>query len=318
MATVAARIHTYLKGLEVSGLLYCRSDLAGTWGVAFPPFESCAMFHLVTEGKMWLEDRWMEAGDFVLMPRGQGHAIRSQPGAPARSIFEHDRLILNPRCEVLRTPGEGPETKLMCGVVRLDHPGARHLLEALPAVIHLRAAEAPALSRLMELIAEEARFEGSGSFSVLTKLADVLIVQSIRYWLETATCEDLQGRLGALSDDRICQALDLMHQAPGRPWTLSSLASEVAMSRASFAQRFTELVGEPAMTYLTHWRMDLAAKRLTTDPTPIASLAFDLGYESETSFSQAFKRIKGLSPGAYRKQAKSGGDSLATTRESAS
>jgi len=303
---VVDRLQTYLQALEVSGVLYCRSELFGEWGVEFPEMESWAMFHLVTEGRMWLEagdeGRWVEAGDFVLLPRGAGHTIKSGREAGSKSLFAHDRTVLNERCEILRVDGEGERVLLMCGVVRLDHPGARRLVGALPPVVHLRTGDSDSLAGLVGMIAAEAPLEGPGSFSVLTKLADVLIIQALRHWLGQGVHE---GWLGALGDERIGKALEVMHSEPGRAWSVEALASEVAMSRAAFSHRFTMLVGETAMAYLTRWRMDLAAKRLSGEAVTVGSLAFELGYESETSFSQAFKRTMGVSPGAYRKRARS-------------
>jgi AraC-like DNA-binding protein len=304
----ANRIQTYLQALEVSGTFYCRSDLHGPWGIDFPAFESSAMFHLVTEGRMWLEaegpkGRWIEAGDFVLMPLGNGHTIRSEPAAPSKSLFAHERVLLSPRCEVLRTSGDGASTMLMCGVVQLEHPGARRLIASLPSVVHIRGVDSQPLRMLIELIAREAQADGPGSFSVLTKLADVLIIQSIRHWLENEPSSG--GWLVALTDDRIGKALEAIHQAPEQPWTVEMLADQAAMSRAAFSNRFTSLVGETVIAYLTRWRMDLAARRLGAENVTIGRLAFELGYESETSFSLAFKRVTGMAPGAYRKRARS-------------
>jgi AraC-like DNA-binding protein len=132
---------------------------------------------------------------------------------------------------------------------------------------------------------------------VITRLADVLVIQAIRTWLESAP---RTGWLGALADPQIGRAIALVHRAPERDWSVAALAAEVAMSRSAFAARFTALVGEPAMAYVTRWRMHLALERLTGGQT-VARIAGDLGYRSEAAFSRAFTRVVGESPSAARR-----------------
>jgi AraC-like DNA-binding protein len=135
---------------------------------------------------------------------------------------------------------------------------------------------------------------------VITRLADVLVIQAIRSWIEQDPAAQT-GWLGALRDQQIGRALTLIHHDPARPWTVASLAHEVAMSRSAFAARFTELVGEPPMHYLARWRMSVALNWLKTDGAALGELALRLGYQSEAAFSRAFKRFIGVSPGAVRR-----------------
>jgi AraC-like DNA-binding protein len=135
---------------------------------------------------------------------------------------------------------------------------------------------------------------------VITRLADILVIQAIRAWI--ATDEQAQtGWLRALRDKQIGRAIALIHRDPARDWTLASLASAVGMSRSAFAARFTELVGEPAMQYLLRWKMHAALRWLRESDAPLSQLASRLGYESEAAFSRAFKRLMGVSPGAARR-----------------
>ena len=133
----------------------------------------------------------------------------------------------------------------------------------------------------------------------MTRLADILVIQTIRAWIEKDPAAQT-GWLGALRDPQIGRALALLHRDPARAWTVASLASEAAMSRSAFAARFTELLREPAMQYVTRWRMHLALERLKESDAPLADLAERLGYQSEAAFSRAFKRVVGISPGAAR------------------
>jgi AraC-like DNA-binding protein len=152
--------------------------------------------------------------------------------------------------------------------------------------------------RLMALEVDEMR---PGGEAVLTRLADVLVIQAIRTWLETDDAART-GWLGALADRHVGRALALIHRDPARDWTVASLAAELALSRSSFAARFTELVGEPVMAYVTRWRMHVALDRLQSGDTTVAQLAGTLGYRSEAAFSRAFKRVVGTSPGKVRQR----------------
>ena len=122
----------------------------------------------------------------------------------------------------------------------------------------------------------------------------------IRSWIDSAPEAD-RGWLAALSDEQVGPALALMHREPARPWTVASLASEIGMSRSAFSARFTALVGESALRYLTRWRMQLARIKLRETSEPLAVLAGELGYQSEAAFCRAFKRVFGVPPGSVRR-----------------
>ena len=200
----------------------------------------------------------------------------------------------------------------MCGAVRFDHPAAHNLVAVLPDVIRVDAGsgpEAEAMQGTLRLLAAEARVPRPGGAAVVTRLADILVIQILRAWIETAPGAEA-GWLGALRDPQIGEALRLMHADPARDWTVASLARELAMSRSSFAARFTELVGEPAVAYLTRWRMQVAATALREDGASVAELAGALGYRSEAAFARAFKRVVGSAPGAVKREARGSGGEL--------
>jgi AraC-like DNA-binding protein len=140
---------------------------------------------------------------------------------------------------------------------------------------------------------------------VITRLSDVLVIQAIRAWIESDASAQT-GWIGALRDPQIGRALSLIHGDPAREWTVASLADELAMSRSAFAARFTELVGEPAMQYVTRWRMQVAINSLQDDGATVAELAARLGYRSEAAFARAFKRVVGRAPGAVKRRAQNG------------
>lgn len=193
---------------------------------------------------------------------------------------------------------------LVCGVVRFDHPAAHHLISVLPRMIRVEAAGSPHLDWLqstLRFMAAEAQELKPGGETVITRLADILVIQAIRSWIERDPAAQ-SGWLGALRDQQIGRAITLIHREPARTWSVACLAHEVAMSRSAFAARFTELVGEPPMQYVTRWRMLVAQTWLKEESATIGELAIRLGYRSEAAFSRAFKRFTGVSPGAARRR----------------
>ncbi|MDQ3579686.1 MAG: AraC family transcriptional regulator, partial [Actinomycetota bacterium] len=176
----------------------------------------------------------------------------------APGILDLERESVSDRYEVLRYGGEGARTNMICGAVRFDHPAARNLVEVLPAIIHIESSDSPYPDRMhttLALLAAEARESRPAGAAVITRLADILVIQAIRSWIETDPAAQT-GWLGALADPQIGSAISLIHRDPAREWTLATLADELAMSRSAFAARFSELVGEPAMHYVTRWRMN--------------------------------------------------------------
>jgi AraC-like DNA-binding protein len=160
---------------------------------------------------------------------------------------------------------------------------------------------------MLRFMASEAKALRLGGETIITRLADILVIQAIRSWIEQDPAAQT-GWLRALQDKQIGRVISLIHRDSARAWTVASLAAEVAMSRSAFAARFTELVGEPPMHYVARWRMHVALTWLKEEGAALGELAIRLGYQSEAAFSRAFKRFIGVSPGAARR----GGDAANT------
>ena len=305
-----------LHFLRMSGVFYCRSEFTAPWGLALPAFEDCLMFHAVTSGRCVLDVEGaaahvLQPGGFALVPHGAGHRLASESGVAAAKLFDLPREQVSDRYEILRHGGGGTRTTVICGVVRFDHPAAEQLVALLPRVIAVDAWSSPEVEWIqstLRLMASEARELRPGGETVITRLSDILVIQAIRSWIASDPAAQT-GWLGALQDKQIGHAVALIHREPERPWTVESLANEVAMSRSAFAARFTELVGEPAMHYVARWRMHVALTWLKEKDAPVSEMASRLGYESEAAFSRAFKRFLGFRPGAVRR-AKAGSASL--------
>jgi AraC-like DNA-binding protein len=295
-----------LADLRMRGTFYCRAEGTAPWGVEMPALEGCLSFHVVTDGSCVLEIdgavHRLAAGDLALVPHGRGHLLRSDPGA--RILGRADLLpqdYLGEHYSVLRIDGGGTPARLVCGVLEMERAGAAHVLDLLPSVLHLggrEAASAGWLPVVLGLLTDEIRHDRPGAEAVVTRLADVLVIQAIRAWLESAGT--VPGWLRALRDPQVGRVLALVHRAPGEPWTLDRLAREARMSRSAFAARFTELAGEPAMHYVARWRMHVAGIALARG-VRVGELSRRLGYESEAAFARAYKRVVGTTPGAARR-----------------
>ena len=296
-----------LHMLRLNGTLYCKSELTAPWGIDLPPFEWHMMFHVVTSGHCWLEiegeePRLLQQGSLTLIPHGNGHCIRSGPMADAEPLFDIPVEKVSERYEIMRYGGDGELTQLTCGVVSFDHIAGQQLIAQLPKVLQIdswRDEEDSWLQSTLRFIAREARELRPGGETVITHLADILIIQAIRTWIDSAP-EAQQGWLAALRDKHVGKALAAIHREPEKYWTVDSLAKEVGMSRSGFSARFTQLVGESAKRYLTNWRMQLARVQLKETSDTLAILADQHGYQSEAAFCRAFKREFGVSPGSVR------------------
>src|SRR5215211_5564440 len=172
--------------LRMNGAFYCRSELTAPWGLTLPPMPAYLWFHVVTSGRLWLqagdgEARLLGPGDFALVPHGEGHVLRSEPGVAAPGILELEREAVSDRYEVLRHGQGGAPTTLICGAVRFAHPAARSLAGVLPEIVHVSAAGAPRLDWMQStlgLMALEAREPRPGGEAVITRLADILVIQA--------------------------------------------------------------------------------------------------------------------------------------------
>jgi AraC-like DNA-binding protein len=237
-----------------------------------------------------------------MLAHGTGHLISDAPETLAQvriQLGQDDPPEPEMRCYA----GEGEMTALLCGVFALDQPGNYPFLALLPKLIHLHGeggATMPWLDQTLRFLASEVSADRLGRAALTRRLTDMLFIQIIRAWAEQHTAP-ARGWLAALRDPQVGAALALMHTAPDRAWTVEAFAIAVHMSRAVFAARFTHLVGEPPLRYLRRWRMQKAIELLRRSELRIAEVATAVGYDSEVSFSQVFKREVGLAPQRYRR-----------------
>lgn len=304
---LAASLHV----LQLEGTLYCRGEFTAPWSVAIPRLEGFLTFAVVTSGRCWLvlDDgtRYrMEQGSLALLPHGQPHVICSDPDLPSDPLFSLPIERLSDRLEALSYGGGGDLTRTMYGVVRFDRQAARYLMKQLPPVVRIDVWEDDTeqwLQSTLQLITREARDLRPGGDIVITRLADVLVIQAIRNWLDSTVGVE-RGWIAALRDPHIGQALALIHHTPGADWRIAELARRVGMSRSAFAARFTHLLGCAPMAYVAEWRLNLARGRIAATRDTLPEIALAAGYQSAAAFSRAFRRHFGAPPGSFRQSEK--------------
>jgi AraC-like DNA-binding protein len=302
-----------LRAVRLDGAFFYAVEASEPWRVEavaakdltpriLPGAEHLISYHIVTAGRCWgglvgEPPVALQAGDVIVFPHGDAHVMSSDPGRPTTGVPA--------------TPGRYPETvtvgqggrvaaTLVCGFLGCDRRPFNPLLSTLPRRLHLPDLSSGWLQSFARQVVEESRTKRAGADSVLTRLAELMFVEVLRRYIETLP-PGHGGWLAGLRDDVVGRGLGLLHDAPAHSWTIDELASGVAMSRSAFADRFTALVGQPPMQYLAQWRMQLAAGRLGTSTAKVATVAEEVGYDSEAAFSRAFKRLMGVSPASWRR-----------------
>jgi AraC-like DNA-binding protein len=276
-------------------------EAGGNWSIRWPGLPGIKCY-AVLSGELWLgvegvaEAVHMVAGDCVLLPLPRSFQMASDLSLPS---VEAAKLFSAPANGGIATLNGGGALSGVGGVVRLQDPLAGILLQVLPPIVHIhRESDRTALRWVIDRLREELRERRPGSPLVQQHLAQLMLVEALR----AHVAEGAKGGAGwllALADKHIGPALSAMHEDLAQQWTLQTLAEHAAMSRSAFAQKFKQTVGSSAMDYLTRWRMLMAADRLRNSDDPIARIAPLYGYDSESSFSTAFKRIMGCSPRQY-------------------
>lgn len=293
---------------HLRGSLYCQAKMVAPWGLRISSREN-ATFHIVTEGDCWLriddgEPVLLHNGDLVILPHGHNHSLFDHPQSHVTYLEDLTARYPPEKDGTFQTEGTGPLTTLICGGLEFEDRPTNPLFGLLPPVIHIPGDQHPVpwLQMTLELVKTEASLNQQGAETIITRLSEILFVQAVRIHLHS-TGEAEPGWLGALRDPQIGLALALIHQHPDNPWTVVSLASRAGMSRSAFAAKFTALVGESVIHYITRWRLNKAAHYLRTGDRKLEEIALLVGYDSQVSLSKAFKRYMGASPGAYRRAA---------------
>lgn len=267
-------------------------------------------FHYVIEGGFHVsidgvDEAYVRAGQTVMMPRNPMHVLASRKGLLPTSASQI--TAEGPGIPKLRHGGGGEATRVVCGFLA-GNELLQAIVSTLPELLVLDVASLPS----GQWIADSFRFAVQtqaepepGSSLVLTRITELLFLESLRRHLASAPPED-RGWTAGLRDPALRRALSLLHTRSCEPWTTDDLARELGMSRSALATRFTSVMGMPPMRYLTRWRMKQAANDLTARGRSVSEVAYDLGYSSEAAFTRAFRREFGSPPGEWRSRAAAG------------
>jgi AraC-like DNA-binding protein len=287
-------------------------------GAVIPGAEHVMEYHVITKGSGWAAivgepPARLETGDIVMFPHGDAHVLSSAPGIrPTRlgpDWVYATRDDPKPIPIVFHTlhefsygaPAPESPTNVACGFLGCDLRPFNPLIATLPRLLHLPAASDGAwISQVMQQAVNASQNKRPGGDAVLERISEMMFVDAVRRHVERLP-DASTGWLAGLRDRHVGRALALIHENPARAWTIDALADEIALSRSAFYERFVRLIGQPPMQYLTQWRMQAAATLLRQSRAPVASIALDVGYESEAAFTRAFKRLVGTPPASWRR-----------------
>ncbi|NGN69517.1 AraC family transcriptional regulator [Streptomyces sp. A7024] len=306
-------LSSVINGMRTGRPVTYRVECHAPWGRRFPR-QSGVSLHVVLRGSCSLlpadggEPLALEMGDVALLPHGHAHAMAHAPDAPLEEkecVLSGEHCTPDGQAVVIGDPAPGgePAAELVCGVYPLEQCNSHPVLEQLPESIHLRArlGHHPGLRAAVDMLAAELAEPQLGGHALRSSLFDAVLMYSLRSWY-AESCSGHTGWGDVLTDPVVGRALEAMHTHPERPWTIESLGAHVGLSRAAFARRFTGLVGQAPLAYLTWWRMSLAARLLRDTDAPVADVARQAGYGSEFAFAGAFKREYRTTPARYRKR----------------
>jgi AraC-like DNA-binding protein len=305
-----------LKAIRLDGAFFYNAEFTSPWSFREPPSAVVAphlspgaghliIYHLITEGRCAAnleggKPIGVGSGDIVIFPHGDAHILGN---GSTQTIDLEMRLqeILSGGMKLARAGGGGEVTKIVCGYMSCDPQLSSALMAGLPPMFRVPIRDGPGgqwLETTIRFSVDQAR-DGAGGEAVLSKLSELLFVETIRRYISQLPAEET-GWLAGVRDQEVGNALALLHRDPAKPWTIALLAREVGISRSVLAERFRQYLKEPPMSYLTRWRLQLAARMLKSSSRGVADIAFDVGYESEASFNRAFKRQFTVPPARFR------------------
>jgi AraC-like DNA-binding protein len=318
-----------LRAVRLRGAVFFNVSGSSDWAAEAPPARELAPllmpgtehvveYHAVAHGSCWAgipggPSVQLAAGDVVMFPHGDAHVVSSAPGLRGHADFGWLpdmtsealplRLSYN-GASVVQTelPDNHAETAIVCGFLGCDLQPFNPLIAALPRLLHLRATEGDAwIASFTQQAVAESHARRPGGEAMLARMSEMMFVDAVRRYADQLP-EHSAGWLAGLRDRFIGRALALMHEQPAQDWSVDELGRRVGLSRSAFHERFVQLIGVPPMQYLTQWRMQAAARLLLETRATVATIALEVGYDSEAAFARAFKRLVGKPPAAWRRE----------------
>lgn len=308
-----------LNAVHMTGAIFYHAECTAPWGFSVPSLHQVAHvlapgterlvpYHLIVEGNALVRfdasDVSLTAGDVIIIPHGDAHTVTN--GSPSTLIDSAASLgeFLSGDLRTMRLGGGGDPTRFICGYFGCERHADRLFLAGLPQMIKINVRSDAAgawVENSIRYLVGEADSGRPGQSILLSKMAEALFVQTLRHYMEQLPPEQT-GWLAGARDPVVGGALALLHEKPFHPWSVAELAAEVGASRSVIAERFARFLGEPPLTYLARWRLQLAARLLQTSRQTIVQIASDVGYESQAAFNRAFKREFSVPPAQYRRK----------------
>jgi AraC-like DNA-binding protein len=301
-----------LDGPRARGAFLLRSVMSPPWSLRIQDQAPLTLLAML-RGEAWVvpddgEAVRLRPGEVAIARGPDPYTVADDPATPPQVVIHPGQRCTTPDGEDvtdamtwlgIRTWGNDPggSAMLLSGTYQLSGEISRRLLEALPALLVLPADALD--SPLIALLGEEIVKDEPGQEAVLDRLLDLLLIAVLRAWFSRPDAQ-APAWYQAYGDPVVGRAMRLLHHNPAHPWTVATLAAEVGVSRAALARRFTELVGEPPMTFLTGWRLALAADLLREPDATVGAVARQVGYGTPFALSTAFKRVRGVSPKQHR------------------
>ena len=325
-ASAADTLSDVLETVRLTGAFFFVVEASTPWVAEAPASLTLApvilsrgqhviSYHLILRGGCWCEMDGhdpvrLEAGDVIVVPHGDAYVLTTERGS--RTGFTDDQtlgwframacgqfpLVVEEGC------GGSGHVTVVCGFLGCDVTPFNPILTTLPAVLHMHLSGTDGdvrLQMLIESAVRESRSYRPGARSVILRIGELVFVEVVRRYLDTLPPSQ-RGWLAGLRDPLVGSAMARLHERAADAWTLEQLAREVGASRSVLAERFTHLVGEPPMHYLTKWRMQRAARLLRDERSKVLTVAREVGYDSEAAFSRAFKKATGVAPAAWRRR----------------
>ena len=306
-----------LRDVQLQGALFYNGEFSAPWSVHAtsaralashfaPAAEHVIVYHFLTEGRASIrlesgKRLELNAGDLVMIPHGDRHILEN--GSPTKTVDEAAvSAVLAQGLKVWRVGGGGEITRFVCGYMACEPRLSHILLSGLPSLFKVNIRNEPSgrwLENSIRFSVNQADANLAGGEAVLSKLSEVLFIETLRAYVSHLPPEQT-GWLAGARDNDVGKTLALMHEDPAYPWTLGELATEAGTSRSVLAERFRHYLGEPPMAYLTRWRLQLGAQKLATTSYSVAQIAGEVGYESEAAFNRAFKREFQMPPARFR------------------
>lgn len=319
-----------LRSVRVRGAVFFYVSCRDRWSAqapqaseiaeaVMPGCEHVMEYHMIAKGSGWAAVTGqppvkLAAGDIVIFPQGDSHTMSSAPGIEplrmtAEWVFSRRNdpkpMPISYHHGVVEAgtplPVADADMVAVCGFLGCDLRPFNPLVAALPRLMHLPAGRAGGwVERVIDQAVAESSSPRPGGDAVLERLSEMMFVDAARRYLDSLP-GDATGWLAGLRDRFVGKALTLLHERPDHAWSVDDLAREVGLSRSAFHERFVEFVGHPPMQYLANWRIQLGARLLRESNRNVATIALDVGYDSEAAFSRAFRRMVGMPPAAWRK-----------------